>query len=148
MIAFDNVRLLRPARPGAGFVLRDRLDGRAKGLNVATINTLRDADASTFPAFFHEAVAPRLAASGAAPVAAFETEPSENTWLRLPVRQGEHAFVWFAGFDDVSVHDRHVARLGDDPTWTTAVGPELRRRLETAPDIWRLVPTARSRDVR
>jgi hypothetical protein len=148
MITFDNVRLLRPAPPGVGFALRNRVDGQARGLVVATIYTLRDDEAPTFSAFFLETVAPRVAAAGAAPLAAFETEPSENTWPRLPVRLGEHAFVWFTSFDDVSAYDRHVAGLGDDPTWTRAVAPELQRRLTTAPEIWRLVPTARSRDVR
>ena len=41
MRTFDNVRLLRPAWPGAGFALRDRVDHWAAGLVAATIYTVR-----------------------------------------------------------------------------------------------------------
>jgi hypothetical protein len=147
MIAFDNVRLLRPVPPGVGFALRDRVDGRAHGLIVATIYTLREHEDATFAAYFLEVVAPHLAAAGAAPLAAFETEPSENTWPRLPVRVGERAFVWFASFDDEAAYDRHVAAVDADSRWTSTITPELERRSTMPPEIWRLVPTARSRDV-
>ena len=105
MISSDNVRLLRPARPQSGFMLPDRPGPGATsippGLLVATIYTLAPGVAEGFTAFFESTVAPRLKATGAAPFAVFQTEPSQNTFPRLPVREGEHAFVWFARFPDV-----------------------------------------------
>jgi hypothetical protein len=149
MISSDNVRLLRPARPQSGFTLPDRPEPGATrippGLVVATIYTLAPGGAEGFTAFFECTVAPRLKATGAEPFAVFQTEPSQNTFPRLPVREGEHAFVWFARFPDVAAHDRHVAALAGDRRWAAEVQPGLERQLQAPVEIWRLTPTARSR---
>ena len=50
------------------------------------------------------------------PLATFTTEYAENTFPALPVRAGEHAFVWFARFDDQAALDRHLASA--DPAAT------------------------------
>jgi hypothetical protein len=152
MIDSDNVRLLRPVSPGSGFVLGDRAPAGATaippGLVVATVYTLAPSLADGFPGFFERTVAPRLAASGARPVAVFETEPSPNTFPRLPVREGERVFVWFARFADVAEYERHAETLGRDRRWTAEVLPELGRRLASPAEILRLAPTARSRTIR
>jgi hypothetical protein len=150
MIDSDDVRLLRPAQPNAGFVLdADRPAPGAtaipRGLVVATIYMLDRPAAAGFAEFFERAVAPRLLASGARPCGVYETDPSPNTFPRLPVREGEHAFVWFARFADVAAHDRAVAALSADQLWTTDVRPALERMLRSPVEVWRLTPTARSR---
>jgi hypothetical protein len=146
MIDSDNVRLLRPARAGSGFVVGDRSGAREPGLVVATIYTLSPNGASDFAAFFEQSVAPRMVAAGAPPVATFETEPSPNTFPRLPVREGERAFVWFAHFADVADHARYVAALERDAAWRE-VGRALDARLATPAEVMRLTPTARSREL-
>lgn len=131
MISSDNVRLLRSARSGSGFVLGERTSigttaTRSK-LVVASIHTLAPHAQQGFGEFFQGAVAPRLSASGARPFALFETEPSANTFPRLPVREGEYAFVWFAHFDGIADYERHTAELARDPLWTGEVEPEIGR---------------------
>jgi hypothetical protein len=150
MIDSDNVRLLRPVRPGSGFVLDTDRPARGAtaippGLVVATIYTLDPSAAAGFTKFFERTIAPRLAWSGASPIAVFETEPSPNTFPRLPVREGEHAFVWFARFSDLAAYDRAAARLAADRQWTGGVQPALERMLRAPVEVWRLTPTARSR---
>jgi hypothetical protein len=150
MVSSDDVRLLRPVRPVAGFTLDDErpAPGSAAlrpGLVVATIYTLDSAAAEGFPAFFERTVAPRLVASGASPIATFETDPGPNTFPRLPVREGEHAFVWFARYADVAAYDRAAAALAADGKWTGSVRPALDRTLRAPVLVWRLTPTARSR---
>src|SRR6266536_5975837 len=104
MISSDNVLLLRPARPGSGFVLdgADLPPANATVippvLYVATIYMLAAPAAGEFAEFFERSMTPELVASGAHPIAVFETEPSSNTFPRLPVREAEQAFVWFARF--------------------------------------------------
>jgi hypothetical protein len=147
MVTFDNVRLLRPIRAGAGFVLHDRPPPGASvvhsDLVVATIYTLAPGAAESFPAFFEAIVVPRLATSGARPIAMLETEPTPNNFPRLPVREGEgeHAFVWFAVFEDTAAYDRHTATLSED----TGMRAALQQHLVAAVEVWRLTPTGRSR---
>ena len=152
MISSENVRLLHPAGAGSGFLLGDRAAPDATtpqpGLVVATIYTLNQPAARGFREFFDQAIAPLLSANGARPFAVFETEQSTNTFPRLPVREGEQAFVWFARFDSVAGYDQHVRGLAADRRWITQVRPELDRRLSTPAEIWRLTPTARSRPLR
>jgi len=152
MIDSDDVRLLRPVRPSAGFALDEARPARdataiPPGLIVATINTLSPEAAAGFPALFEQAIAPRMIASGAMPFATFETEESANTFPRLPVREGEHAFVWFARFADVAAYDRHVSTLASDPSWSNEVQPMLEHQLSARTEIWRLTPTSRSRSL-
>lgn len=154
MVSSDNVRLLHPAGSGAGFALDENprpapgATAIAPGLVVATIYTLTPAAAAAFPALFERTISPRLAASGALPFAMFETDAGPNTFPRLPVREGEHALVWFARFADVEAYDRHVAILDGDRGWADTVRPLLDAQLSAPMEIWRLTPTARSRAIR
>lgn len=151
MISSDNVRLLRPARPGEGFRLADRpglgATAIAPGLIVATIYTLNAPAGQGFTAVFERQVMPALVASGVTPFALLETEASENTFPRLPVREGEHAFVWFARFADVAAYDRWKAQLDGSSRWKGAVHKLLERHLKSPVEIWRLTPTSRSRPI-
>ncbi|HEX6966405.1 MAG TPA: NIPSNAP family protein [Gemmatimonadaceae bacterium] len=150
MISSDNVWLLRPARPGSGFTIaggRPPIGARAipAELVVATIYTLTASAAPTFAEWFEREMTPRLVAAGGRPIASFETEPSVNTYPRLPVREGEHAFVWFARFTDTAAYDRHLETLAADREWTRRVRPATMQRLAAPTETWRLTPTARSR---
>ena len=153
MIDSDNVRLLRPVRPGTGLRLgtgRPPVGAVAipEALVVATLYTLDARTAPSFAEWFARDAVPRLAASGAHPIAMLETEPGANTFPRLPVREGEQAFVWFARFRRPEAHERHAAALAADRQWTAHVGPALARQLAAPVEVWRLAPTARSRVLR
>ena len=150
MIDSDNVRLLRPANPASGLELasadRPGVDATSipSGLIVVTIYTIAPHARAGFADFFDRVVAPEMIASSARPCAAFETEPSGNTFPRLPVREGEHAFVWFAQFADVAAYDRHVADLEASREWKERKRRLLERHFSAPAERWRLTPTARS----
>jgi hypothetical protein len=151
MIAWDDVRLLRPAWPGSG-IIADGAPRPPRGaseipreLIVATIYDLVAPSSEGFREFFRRTLAPLFDASGAAPLAAYETEPTRNDWPRLPVREGEHAFVWLARFDDVQAQARQSELLEESRHWREAARPALERHLRGPAEVWRLVPTARSR---
>jgi len=148
MIDWNDVLLLRPVDPGAGFVLpRTRLaaDVPESGAFVlATIYLLRSAVDDTFVRWFDTHVSPVMAATGAPPLARFRTEYGENNYPRLPVREGEHAFVWFTSFASGLHHERHRAELARAAAWTRHLEPELVARCASPPQQLRLAPTERS----
>jgi hypothetical protein len=146
----DDVLLLRPARPTSGFWLdpsRRPPPGAAEvppGPVLATILSFETPPEADVLDWFEGALAPALRARGASILASFVTEGSANTFPRLPVREGEHVFVWFAGFPDAATYDEQAAALAwpearYDQLWEPVV-----RRLTAAPQVLRLAPTARS----
>jgi quinol monooxygenase YgiN len=151
MIDSDNVLLLRPAQPASGFVFaradRPRVGATAipPGLFVATIYPLAESAAKDFAGVFDRAIKPEIIASGVTPLAVLETEPAKNTFPRLPVRESEHVFVWFARFADVGAHDRYVATLEKSRGWRDAAPPALDSHLASPVETLRLTPTSRSR---
>jgi hypothetical protein len=156
IVSSDNVRLVRPALQGSGFHLGERAGPGAtaipSGLIVITIYTLAAPASQGFSQAFERTIKPELVASGAPPLAVLETEPGANTFPRLPVREGEHAFIWFTRFADVAAYDRWKARLDAGKHWRDVAVPVLDeyRRLpaDVFPvEIMRLVPTARSRSI-
>lgn len=150
MIDSDNVRLLRPTHPASGFERAqvDRADLHAtsipSGLTLVTIYTIASHARAGFADFFNRTITPEMIAAGAPPLATFETEPSENTFPRLPVRESEHAFVWFARFDDVSAYEHHLAGLAASREWKEKKRGLLEQQLCAPVEQWRLTPTARS----
>lgn len=150
MISWDNVRLLRPVRPRTGIsVTHDRPGADASALPpdviVVTIYTLVRSAVDGFAEWFDAIVKPQLIMSGGRPIALLETEPGENTFPRLPVREGEHAFVCMARFNGLAAYRQHIAALAGCPKWAAEIQPELNRCLTNRAEIWRLRPTARSR---
>ncbi len=150
MVSSDNVRLLRPVPRGSGLDLRgsrapEGAPGSPSGLTVVTIYTLRPQEAAGFPGFFETDVAPRLVSAGSRPSAMFETEPAANTFPRLPVREGERAFVWLASYPDRAAHDRAVRALEQDREWKGRGESALAGKLIAPVETWRLTPTSRSR---
>jgi hypothetical protein len=107
MIDCDDVLLLRPA--GSGFDLDPSVrDVAPTSLVAATICHLSAPVDEEFVHRFDRDVVPLLDTK---PLARLSTEYAENNFPALPVRTGEHVFVWFA-----SVTGReHAARLADVP---------------------------------
>jgi len=87
---------------------------------------------------------PMLTDSGASILAYFITESSANTFPALPVREGEHVFVWFSRFPDEAACEDHAAALARSPGWRGAVSEALADRLKGSPEVLKLSPTARS----
>ncbi|UVK44729.1 NIPSNAP family protein [Mesorhizobium sp. AR07] len=156
MIDSDDVLLLKPARPAAGFDLSDspraglttdQKPSRNKPLTsivVIQIHHLRPGAETDFTNRFETEMAPLMTAPGARLLAAFVTEHAENSFPRLPVRARENVFISVMGFDSAEAHARHEAALAGSPAWQMfwqAARPDLTRPSETL----RLSPTSRSR---
>lgn len=146
----DNVLLLRPAWKGGGFaaprgqrVAVGKVAPQA-GVVVATIYYLWKAPNEGFTEFFHEHVAPRLAAAGLPVIAAFVAEDQPNNFPRLPVRQGEKLFVSFSRAPDRATAERAAADLHRDAAWQSEVQPGLADAQERTAQILYLAPTDRS----
>jgi len=150
MIDSDNVLLLRLAHPTSGFSLnghRPPLGSRAKqaGFVAATIYYFNRPAEADFIHYFENTMYPILMETDAQLLAYFVTEDSPNTFPRLPVREGEHVFVWFAGFQDQEAYEHHLAQLAQSTLWSQEVSKFLKRRLIRKPEVLRLSPTPRSR---
>jgi hypothetical protein len=149
MIDVGNVLLLKPARADRGFAVDARAlpprDATAipPGLVEARIHYL---DAAPTPAQLEliESARPLLQAAGAMPLATLTTESAENTFPRLPVREGEHVVAWFSQFRDRDAYDRYMAALDASPAWRRIEGALL-RDAPRGPDVLLLQPTSRSR---
>jgi hypothetical protein len=145
----DNVLLLHPAFTDSGVpVAHDRppqsVKQRRGGEIIITVYPLDAARAGEFPDWFRRVAEPALASTGISIAAAFETERSANNFPRLPVREGEHAFVWIAKFDDHAHADAALKSLKQSSHWQSVAG-ELGRRLIGIAQLLRLQPTPRSR---
>jgi quinol monooxygenase YgiN len=140
MIDSDDVLLLRPldspaSRPvdfDAAFV-------------VATIYSFDAPVTAEFVAFFRDRLAPIATETGASILGFLETEPAENTFPGLPVREGENVFVWFASFDGTEAFQEHLARLDQHEEWSAEILPGLTKRLTTGPQRLRLASVRDSR---
>lgn len=141
MLDSDDVLLLRPTR---GFALagqaRPAHGGLAPaGLLSATLCPVPPGDAAALARAFDAQVRPVLEAAGVPVLAQFVTEPARNTFPRLPVREDECVFVWFAAHADAADQRRGQAVVDSDP----AIGAWL-HRLDALPETLRLAPTPRS----
>jgi hypothetical protein len=141
MVDSDDVLLLRPLQAFAlDGLMRPRSGEPAPaGLLAATVCPLPPGEAAALARRFDDEVRPVLERLDAPVLAQFLTEPARNTYPRLPVREGESVFVWFAAFADAAALARQQQAVAADPTvmaWT--------RRLDAAPEILRLAPTPRS----
>lgn len=146
MIDSDDVLLLRPASALAiPSTPRAAVDAPVPDASrvVAFVYSLDAPVDEAFRTFFDAELVPALAEASIHPIARFETEYAENTFPRLPVRTGEHVFVWLARFDDAAAWHAAETRLAQSTRWTS-----LRTRLEDIltkpPERLVLEPTARS----
>lgn len=124
MIDSDDVLLLRPAGPVWDLPAKRPPKGTVEAPRssfTASIAYLPGPVTQDFREFFAAQVAPRSPV-----IAQFETEYAENTYPGLPVRTGEHVYVWFS--------------RGDAPAAVPGLDDWLAKPLETL----RLTPTPRS----
>jgi hypothetical protein len=145
----DNVLLLRPLHPTSGFCLkgnRPPLGSRTRqnGFVAATIYYFEGPVGSEFITYFENTMKPILIEAGASILAYFVTEDSPNTFPRLPVREGEYVFAWFAGFSDQEAYKSHLTRLRESELWNEEVVQVLKKKIQGKPEVLRLVPTPRS----
>ena len=128
MIDSDNVLLLQPVGE-KGFTLARKMAATM----TATIYLLQSPVDAGFERFFAERVRPVMEATGAPPVAALRTLEVPNNFPRLPIREGEHAFVWLAAFgndDEVRSHDERLAASAEWKDVQAALATKLERPAE------------------
>jgi hypothetical protein len=151
MIDSDNVLLLRPSPASCGFTFKDTARPRQgsmtkqDGFVAATIYYFDKPVTANFINYFENTIKPASMDAGASVFASFVTENSPNTFPQLPVREGEYAYVWFAGFLNMEAHKNYLTALRDSRVWKTEVDPFLSQTLQGKPEILRLTPTPRSR---
>ena len=150
MIDSDNVLLLRPAHPNSGFSLNgDRpplgSHRRQTGFITVTIYYFSKPATADFIHYFENTIHPVLMETNAQLLAYLVTEDSPNTFPRLPVREGEYVFAWFAGFQSQDAYESHLDLLAQSKIWSQEISKYLKRRLIKKPEILRLSPTRRSR---
>src|SRR5262245_47480475 len=150
MIDSDNVLLLRTARPSSGFVVdeasRPHIGASATSHTVATATVYHhrgETDGEEITDLFETRLQPALIEAGASVLAYFISERNPNNFPRLPVREGENVFAWFARFDDLSSYERHLDALAQSGSWQEA-SEQLQGYLAREPELLRLTPTARS----
>ena len=125
----DDVLLLQPAEPGQGFTLARRMGA----FMVATIFLLQTSVDAAFLRNFKERIAPAMAQAGGAPVATLKSLEEPNNFPRLPIREGEHAFVALSAFTNAHDLEAFVERLRSQPAWglaTVEVLPRLAKPVQ------------------
>jgi len=148
MIDASNVLLLRPMKSGSEFAAGERPAPGAKALPesriAATVYLLRNPVDDGLQRLFEDKIRPALVKAGANPIAVFRTEYAANNFPRLPVREGEHALVWFARFGNTAEHAAFQQRLRESDHWKRDVLPLLNELLVALPQELLLEPAARS----
>lgn len=146
----SNVFLLRPARVSTGFgfdptnrPLRDAPEV-AGGVVIVTIYAFDAPVDPQFVDFFENTMIPLLRKAGATPLGHFVTEPAENTYPVLPVREGENVFAWFASFTDEAAYRNYQSALPHSQEWITSIVPALQTWGASLEETLELLPTRRS----
>ncbi len=145
----DDVLLLRPASPGAGFAYdpgrRPAIGAKAPdGFVVAQVYYFNHAVTPEFTRFFEHRLMPLFERHSAHVLARLVSEKSANTFERLPVREHVDAFVWFAGFPGRAAYDAYLLKLAQDRDWRDEGFAQLRKSLARPPEVLMLAPTERS----
>lgn len=141
MIDFDDVHLLRPVDAGGLRELdpEQRLPGGAavpgRDIDILIV-PVRQELAETAARQFAEQWLPRLIAEGASSIAILVTEPSENSFARLPVRT-DSVLVWIGRLNAAAGGEaiRGIAGPAGSPEIEGTEGPARHLRLR---------PTSRS----
>jgi hypothetical protein len=145
MVDSDNVLLLRPGRANSGFALDverppiGAVNGSDRGVVEATVLSLEGPADPGVIAHFEREVAPRVQAAGGTLLAWLVSEESQNSFPRLPVREGEHVLVCFAAFADRPAYYA-AARARAGMLQAASASP----RLTAEPQVLALWPTRRS----
>lgn len=150
MLDSDNVLLLKPARATSGI----RLDPASRptpdapetegGIVIATVYYFDSAVEARFVEFFEADIVPVVRGAGATILGYFVTEPSENTFPQLPVREGEHVFIWLTSFGDQGAYTAYQEALAKSLRWAEMRSATLRRWLSQPEEVLELTPSRRS----
>jgi hypothetical protein len=116
----------------------------AGGIVIATVYAFDAPVDEQFVDFFAKDEAPVLRGAGATLLGQFVTEPGENTFPALPVREGEHVFIWLASFADDAAYAAYRSALTESQAWITSLVPTLQARLSKPEEVLELVPGRRS----
>jgi NIPSNAP len=149
MIDSDDVLLLRPTSPAAGFQLEKISRApvgsimKREGIVVATIYHLGTTKGADFATFFERELQPHLTNVGITVLASFVTETHPNTFPGLPVREDANVFVWFSRFPDGKTHQRLAAAVSELMR-QREVTTKLAEFTREQPEVLLLSPTARS----
>jgi hypothetical protein len=127
-----------------GFQKTATRDASPGGIIGAMIYYLGDVDLAQFERFFEQAVLPQLAAQGVTPIARLVTEESPNNFPRLPVREHERTFIWFARWTSPAAEEAFIARFDALSGWRDAAPEAVLPALMRKPERLRLAPTPRS----
>ncbi len=111
---------------------------------IATVYAFDESVDRSFIEFFERQIAPVLGTAGAPLLGYYVTEPAENTFPQLPVREGEHVFVWFTSFADEETYAAYQRALTENSMWTTSLAPSLKEWLSKQEEVLELLPTRRS----
>jgi NIPSNAP len=145
MIDSDNVLLLRPVSTDSAFHSGDpasRDDHSTRGAIVALIQHRKPGREADYNRFFEGTLQPQLDATGARSLGVYETEPTENNFPRLPVREA-NVLVWFAAFDTTERLDSAWQAL--QALTASSSNDDVARELSSVEsDVLRLAPTSRS----
>lgn len=147
MLEFDDVLLLRPARPDLALVMpgddaQDRSSRGAARTVLAGIYRMPHTADDAVVGEFERDVAPALGTSGLHLSGVFVTEYARNTFTRLPVREGEHVLVWLGTLDEgqrpVDQIERAAThRLRNQPVSVLVLDPTSRSLLGGGADAAR-----------
>jgi NIPSNAP len=150
MLDSDNVLLLKPARATSGIRLdlanRPAIDAPETpgGIVIATAYYFGAPVDARFIDFFEGDVVPIVRGAGATILGYFVTEPSENTFPRLAVREGENVFVWLASLGNEEVYGAYQHALTNSQRWAETLSARLRGWLSQPEEVLELTPSRRS----
>jgi hypothetical protein len=148
MLRFDNVYLLRPAWPEAGFALdiaerpapgSAQNDGRLIAVSIVRVR----GDVDAFAQWHRQNLLPLIEGAGAEIVGVFITEPAENTYPALPVHTDRKVLAIISRFTDAAAQERTRLALAASPQWAAAAKASA-AYAEGPPQTLRLSPTSRS----
>lgn len=140
----DNVLLLRPSGTGMGIVPTPSSGAADNAIVSATIHYLGTADSGAFTQFFEQVILPELRTAGVSPGGRLVTEESPNNFPRLPVREHDRVFIWFARWSSVGAEEAFVGRFSALSGWRDSAPEAVLPGLMRKPERLRLAPTAKS----
>jgi hypothetical protein len=128
MLDSDDVLLLRPARPDTAFRVSPRgapstSQEHGPPTVLAGIYHVPQPVDAALVSQFEQRIVPTLYANGIHVEGIFVTEPSHNSFTRLPVREGVNVLVWFGTVERRDRSPEWGASLLDlEPTSRSALG--------------------------
>jgi hypothetical protein len=139
----DNVLLLKPATPNDGFPAPSK-DRNKDEIIGATIHYIANVDAQAFVTAFDREILPRITDLGAKPIARLVTEESPNNFPRLPIRDRDRVFIWYARWPNVDAEASFASRFAKLSGWRDAIPEPVLPAVMRKPERLRLAPTTTS----